>query len=70
MICELTSFNSYDNLRHPKLSQEEKNLGGRLGIDSWVDTGCLGKHAYVEEFVVGRIVSAIGFSLPWVSWTI
>ena len=44
------------------MSQEEWSQGGRLGIDSWADTGCSGRHAYVEEFVVGKTVSATGFS--------
>ena len=44
------------------MSQEEWNKGGRLGIDSWADTGCSIRHAYVEEFVVGKAVSATGFS--------
>ena len=61
-ICELTSFQLHDNFKHPRLSQEELDQGGRLGIDSWADTGCSGKHAYVEEFVIGRTVTATGFS--------
>ena len=36
--------------------------GTRLGIDSWADTSCSGKHAYVESFVEGRTVNATGFS--------
>ena len=61
-ISELTSFHSHDNFKHPRLSQEELNQGGRLGNDSWADTGCSGKHAYVEEFVIGRTVIATKFS--------
>ena len=44
------------------MSQEEWSQGGRLGIDSWADTGCSGRHAYVKKFVVGKTVSATGFS--------
>ena len=58
----MTTINSYDNFRHPKLFQEEWASGGRLVIDTWVDTGCLGKHAYVEEFIIGKTVSATRFS--------
>ena len=36
--------------------------GTCLGIDSWADTSCAGKHAYVEEFVVGKFVNASGFT--------
>ena len=32
------------------------------GIDSWADIGCSGRHAHVEEFVIGKTVSATGFS--------
>ena len=40
--------------------------GCRLGIDSWADTSCAGKHAHVLEFIDGRTVTARGFasSLP------
>ena len=53
---------SYDNFRHPKLSKEELRLGCKLGLDSWADKGCSGRHAYVEEFVIGKTVTATGFS--------
>ena len=33
-----------------------------MGIDSWSDTGCAGKHAYVEEFIYGIPVNATGFA--------
>ena len=41
---------------------EDLRLGCKLGIDSWVDTGCAGKHAHVEEFIIGKTVTATGFS--------
>ena len=44
------------------MSQEEWSQGGKLGIDSWADIGCPGRHAYVEEFIVGKTVSATGCS--------
>ena len=40
----------------------EHQRGTRLGIDTWADTNCAGKHAYVEEFVVDKFVTAGGFS--------
>ena len=36
--------------------------GTRLGFDSWADTSCAGKHAFVESFVEGKSVNAVGFS--------
>ena len=33
-----------------------------MGLDSWADTGCLGKHAYVEKFVEFKSVYVIGFT--------
>ena len=53
---------SYNSFKHPELSAEELRLGCKLGLDSWADTGCSGRHAYVEEFVIGKTVTAIGFS--------
>ena len=53
---------STSNFRHPILSDEETRLGCRLGIDSWADTSCAGRHAHVLEFVEGRTVTAHGFA--------
>ncbi|GFH50586.1 hypothetical protein CTEN210_07062 [Chaetoceros tenuissimus] len=47
---------------HPTLTANEHQRGTRLGIDSWADTNCAGKHAFVEEFVVDKFVTAGGFS--------
>ena len=47
---------------HPTLTPVEHQRGTRLGIDMWADTNCAGKHAYVEEFVVDKFVTAGGFS--------
>jgi hypothetical protein len=47
---------------HPTLTANEHQRGTRLGIDSWADTNCAGKHAFVEEFVVEKFVTAGGFS--------
>ena len=44
------------------LSPTELNEGCLIGLDSWADTSCMGKHAFVRDFVEGKIVSASGFS--------
>ena len=51
-----------DTFRHPPLTDNEHNNGTRLGIDSFADTSCAGKFAFVEEFIEGKTVSASGFS--------
>ena len=51
-----------DRFKHPRLSDEELRNGCRLGLDSWADTGCSGKHSYVEEFIEGKTVTATGFT--------
>ena len=38
-----------------------------MGIYYWADTGCSGKHAFVEAFISGRTVSATGFTPSLVS---
>ena len=53
---------SLDTFHHPQLTQQEHSFGCKLGIDSWADTCCAGKHAFVEEFVEGKIVNATGFT--------
>ena len=53
---------SVDTFRHPLLTQDELSQGTKLGIDSWADTCCAGKHCYVEEFVEGKMVNATGFT--------
>ena len=51
-----------ENFVHPTLTAHELQHGTRLGIDTWADTNCAGKHAYVEEFIVDKFVTAGGFS--------
>ena len=48
--------------RYPKLDKVELQKGTRLGFDTWADTSCSGKHAYVKEFILGRSVTATDFS--------
>ena len=57
---------SQHKFHHPPLTDHERRYGCRLGIDSWADTSCAGRHAHVLEFVEGRSVTAHGFatSLP------
>ena len=51
-----------DQFSHQKLSKAELLKGCRLGIDSWDDTLCASKHAYVEEFIFGRTVNVTVFA--------
>lgn len=44
------------------LTDEEMKIGCKLGIDSWADTSCVGKHAYIESYVEGKTVTANAFS--------
>ena len=44
------------------MSDEELFEGTRLGFDSWADTSCAGRHAYIESFIEGKSVNAVGFS--------
>ena len=57
-----TAAYAIDSFRHPVLNTRQHLEGCRLGIDSWADTGCAGKHAFVEEFVEGKTVTATGFT--------
>ena len=61
-IREVKKDYSYKTFRHPEISKEELRLGCKLRPDIWVDTGCAGRHAHVEEFVLGKTVTATGFS--------
>ena len=61
-IAKATTSHYTSNFRHPILSAAEHANGARLGIDSWADTCCAGKHCYVQEFVEGKTVTASGFT--------
>ena len=61
-IKEVNTTYPYNSFKHPELSAEALRLGCRLGLDSWEDTGCSRRHAYVEEFVIRKIVTTTGFS--------
>ena len=51
-----------NSFKYPKLTKKERNNGCKLGLDTWVDTGYSGRHAYVDEFLIGKTVTAMGFS--------
>ena len=61
-ISKASSKFNYETFRHPILTEEEHVGGCKLGIDSYADTSCTGKHCYVEEFVEGKTVTASGFT--------
>ena len=61
-IAHTSSSVNIDKFKHPTLSNEEKLNGCRLGIDTWADTSCSGKHAYVESFIEGKTINASGFT--------
>ena len=61
-IREFSTVSSINNFRHPKLSNTELRNGCKLGLDTWADTGCSGKHAYVEVFFIGKKVTVMGLS--------
>lgn len=52
----------YPRHHHNKLSQDELKEGCQLEIDTWADTVCADKHAYVESYVEGKLVNATCFS--------
>ena len=57
-----SSYNNLNTFRHPTLTHDELENGTRLGLNSWADTSCAGKHAYVEAFIEGKLITASGFS--------
>ena len=62
VIGKMSTMSFIDSFRHPVLTSIEHFEGCRLGLDSWVDTCCAGKHAFVEEFIQGKTVTATGFT--------
>ena len=51
-----------DNFRHPVLTPFELHDGCRMGIDTWDDTSCAGRHAHIVELVEGSLFTATGFT--------
>ena len=62
IFAAATSRYKIETFVHPKLSDDEHFHGTRLGFDSWADSCCAGKHAYVDSFVEGKFINASGFS--------
>lgn len=40
----------------------ELENGCKLGLDSWADTSCVGRHAHIDSYVDGKSVTATGFA--------
>ncbi len=57
----INSTNS-ESFKQARLNQNDMYNGCRMAFDSGADTCCAGRHAYVEEFVEGKTVTAHGFS--------
>ena len=51
-----------ETFRHPVLTPSELHDGCRMGINTWSDTSCAGRHAHVVEFIEGSLVTATGFT--------
>ena len=51
-----------ENIAHKVLSQHEMLQGCKAGLDSWADSCCVGKHAFIREVIEGKLVNAHGFS--------
>ena len=62
ILSKTTHTPSAPSFIHPLLSENETQFGAKLGWDSWAETSCSGRHAFVEEFVEGKTVTATGFS--------
>lgn len=57
-----TTISSTHVHKHLKLSKTEMAHGCKLGLDSWADTCCIGRHAHIDSYVDGRSVTAKGFA--------
>ena len=54
-----TQISSYSStFTSPTLTPHEMQNGCRLGIDSYADTSCAGKHAHIINFIDGKSVTA------------
>lgn len=52
---------NHDKAINPNMSNDEMNLGTKMGVDSHADTTCVNKHAFVESIVEGLSVDAVPF---------
>jgi hypothetical protein len=57
--ANVSSSNTY---RRIDLSEYDLNNGCKLGLDTWADTSCVGKHAHIDSYIEGRTVTARGFA--------
>ena len=60
-IASSKSRFDYDSFRRLCLTSSELTECCKLGIGSWADIFCAGRHCYVEEFLMGKSVTASGF---------
>lgn len=62
----ITTIHATKTHKHITLTKSEFVQGCKLGLDSWADTCCVGKHAHIDAYVDGKSVTATGFasSLP------
>ena len=58
MILRTISTSTSAHFSHPVLSKAELLVGCKLGIDSYVDTSCSGRHTHVIEFIEGKEITA------------
>ena len=61
IVGRVSDHNSHCNWIHSTLVIEEHKNGCCLRIDTWLDTNCAGKHAYIEEWVEGKEITATCF---------
>ena len=57
-----TNVISSSRSKSTRLTKEEWNSGCMLGLDTWADTCCVGKHARINEIIKGKSVTATGFA--------
>ena len=57
----VTRYSYNEHFRLLNLSEEEIKSDSRFLLDTWADTICSGKHAYMEEFIEHKMVPDTGF---------
>ena len=61
-ISKAVTNSNAGTFRHQLLSDTEHVEGCKLGIDSWADTCCAGKHAFFQAFIEDKTVTATVFT--------
>ena len=61
-ITGATRYSYNENFYSRIISEEEMKSGFRLVLNTWVNTRCSGKHAYMRECIEGKTFTVIGFS--------